>query len=208
MYFIPGPLSDEFQETIPFVADATKQSLRDAYDAFKAQWWPATLQSPEIVATASHVLRTGQLGLTATRVILTGLLQTGGVTRRFITHSSHLRLPDGGLPFEAFIPCQSGGEALPDVPGARIIELLGESEFLSVRLPCGVGGQMRDTHHRRPESDSFRVYEVASMAHRESRYASAIDLERWSVASSTVPNGALLQTHSSITPFLKLRKDG
>lgn len=182
MHFIPGPLSDEFQETIPFTTDATKQSLAEAYDAFKTQWWPATLQSPEIIVAASYALRTGQLGLTATRVVLAGLSQTGGVTRRFITHSSQLRLPDSGLPFEAFIPCQSGGEALPDVPGAKIVEMFGESEFPSVRHQCGVGGQMKDTRHRRPDSDSFRVYEVASMAHRESRYPSSIDLKRWSVA--------------------------
>ncbi|GKT69173.1 signal peptide-containing protein [Colletotrichum tofieldiae] len=182
MHFIPGPLSDEFQETIPFVASATKEELRRTYDAFKAQWWPATTQSPEILTQASHALRSGDLGLTAVRVVLTGLSQTGGVTRRFITHSSHLRLPNGSLPFDAFVPCQSGGDALPDVPGVKIIELLGESEFLSVRLPCGVSGQMRDTEHRRPDSDAFRLYEVAGMAHRESRYASEIDMKRWSVA--------------------------
>ncbi|KAH7134521.1 hypothetical protein B0J13DRAFT_560589 [Dactylonectria estremocensis] len=182
MHFIPGPLSDEFQDTIPFVASATKESLHDAYDSFKAQWWPATTQSPEIIAQASHALRSGDLSLTARRVVLTGLSQTGGLTRRFITHSSHLRLPNGNLPLDAFVPCQSGGDALPDVPGAKIIELLGESEFLSVRLPCGVSGQMRDTKHRRPESDGFRLYEIAGMAHRESRYASEIDLERWAVA--------------------------
>ncbi|KAE9582327.1 hypothetical protein CGCF415_v012320 [Colletotrichum fructicola] len=182
MHFVPSPLSDEFREMIPFVASATKELLRDAYDTFKAQWWPATTQSPGIITQASHALRSGDLGLTATRVVLTGLSQTGGLTRRFITHSSNLRLPDGNLPFDAFIPCQSGGSALPDVPGAKIIELLGEAEFLSVRLPCGVSGQMRGTKHRRPDSDAFRLYEVAGMAHRESRYASDRELERWSVA--------------------------
>ncbi|KAH8665597.1 hypothetical protein BGZ61DRAFT_366022 [Ilyonectria robusta] len=182
IHFIPGPLAREFQENIPFVSDVTKESLREAYDAFKAKWWPATPQSPEIIAASSHALRSSQLGLTATRVVLSGLSQTGGVTRHFITHSSHLRLPDGGLPFEGYIPCQSGGEALPDVQGAKIVELLGESEFLSVRLPCGVSGQMKDTVHRRPDSDSFRLYEIASMAHRESREASPLEMERWSVA--------------------------
>ncbi|KAI5467805.1 hypothetical protein BGZ63DRAFT_431361 [Mariannaea sp. PMI_226] len=184
MHFIPGPLADEFQENIPFVTDATKESLGEAYDAFKSLWWPATLQSQEIIAAASYALRSGQLGLMATRVVLSGLSQTGGLTRRFITHSApHLRLPDGELPFEGFIPCQSGGAALPDASGgAKIIELLGESEFPSVRFPCGVSGQQKGTTHRRPDSGSFRVYEVAGMAHRESRYASAIDVKRWSVS--------------------------
>jgi hypothetical protein len=182
MQFIAGPLASEFSENIPFETEVTKDSLWEIYNSFKARWWPATRQSPEIVAAASHVLRSGQLGLTANRVILTGLSQTGGLTRRFITHSSHLRLPDGSLPFEGYVPCQSGGYAVPDSPGAKIIELLGESEFQTVRLPCGIGGQVKETLHRRSDSDSFRLYEIAGMAHRESRYPSAIDTKRWSVA--------------------------
>ena len=194
MHFISAPLADEFMETIPFMTNVTRQSLEKSYEAFKKKWWPATTQSPEIIAAASYALRCGQLGIEATRVILTGLSQTGGVTRRFITHSSHLRLPDGSLPFEGFIPCQSGGLALPDVPGAKIIELLGESEFQSVRLPCGVSGQIIGVSHRRADSDSFRLYEIAGMAHRESRYPSKVDKKRWSVAElngarwSTFPN--------------------
>ena len=180
MHFIPGPLSNEFKERIPFVTEVTKETLSDAYDAFKAQWWPATTQSPEIIAAASWALRNGSLGIRATRVVLSGLSQTGGLTRRFITHSAHLRLPDGNLPFEAYVPCQSGGEALPDVPRVKIVEIVGESEFQGVRLPCGVGGQLKGLAHRRPESDSFRLYEVAGMAHRESRYPSELDLERYS----------------------------
>lgn len=181
--FIAGPTSDDFAKTIPFVADATKQELCDAYSAFKAQWWPATRQSPEILAAASHALRSGQMGLLAKRVILSGLSQTGGVTRRFLTHSAHLRLADGSLPFEGYIPCQSGGDALPDVPGVKVIELLGEAEFQTVRLPCGVSGQIKGVAHRRDDSDSFRLYEVACMAHRESRWSSDAEDKRWSVSS-------------------------
>ncbi|KAM5341797.1 hypothetical protein ACJ41O_014828 [Fusarium nematophilum] len=182
IHFIPGPVSDDFAQNIPFVTDITKEALRTAYQNFKANWWPATRQSPEIITAASYALRSGLLGLEADRVVLSGLSQTGGVTRRFITHASHLRLPDGTLPFEGFIPCQSGGEALCDIAGVKIIELLGEAEFQSVRLPCGVSGQMNETTHRRPDSDGFRVYEIAGMAHRESRYASESELKRWSVA--------------------------
>lgn len=182
MEFMPAPLCSEFQKTIPFATDLTKEALRDSYAAFKTGWWPATQQSPEIITAASYALRSGSLGLKATRIVLSGLSQTGGLTRRFITHSApYLRLPDGSIPFEGYIPCQSGGEVLPDVPGAKIIELLGEAEFQSVRLPCGISGQMKEVEHRRPDSDGFRVYEVAGMAHRESRWASPRELERWSV---------------------------
>lgn len=182
--FIPGPTSDDFAETIPFTTGATKQELSDAYSAFKAKWWPATLQSPEILAAASHALRSGQLELFAKRIILSGLSQTGGVTRRFLTHSSHLRLPDGSLPFEGYIPCQSGGDALPDVPGVKVIEMLGEAEFQTVREPCGVSGQVKGLAHRRPDSDSFRLYEIACMAHRESRWSSKAEDKRWGVGEN------------------------
>lgn len=180
--FIDAPRTQDFMATIPFTTDATIESLREEYASFSSQWWPATTQSPEILVAASHCLRSGELGLRAERVVLSGLSQTGGVTRRFVTHSSHLRLPNGSRPFEAFIPCQSGGLALPDAPGAKIVELLGEAEFQNVRLPCGVGGQAIGTSHQRPDSDSFRLYEVAGMAHRESRYPSEQDKKRWSVA--------------------------
>ncbi|PYI36173.1 hypothetical protein BP00DRAFT_387391 [Aspergillus indologenus CBS 114.80] len=188
--FTPGPTSDEFSENIP-VEDGSegepmsKEELWHAYDTFKAKWWPATTQSPEILTAASHALRAGLLGgLTARWVVLAGLSQTGGLIRRFITHSGHLRLPDGETPpFDGFLPCQSGGTTpLPDCEaGGKIIELLGESEFLSVRYPCGVSGQMhwQRTAHRRPQSEGYRLYEVAGMGHRESRYFSAVDRVRW-----------------------------
>ncbi|OAA38260.1 hypothetical protein BBO_07269 [Beauveria brongniartii RCEF 3172] len=98
--FISGPISDEFAANIPLITDATKEAFSEAYMGFKAKWWPATLQSPEILTAASHALRSGAMGLVAQRVILSGLPQTGGVTRRFTTHSSHLRLPNGSPPFE------------------------------------------------------------------------------------------------------------
>jgi hypothetical protein len=195
MTFPPGPVARDFQETIPFTPDPTRQKLEDEYTAFMQRWWAATPQSPEILAATSHALRSGQLGLSATRVFLSGLSQTGGVTRRFITHSSHLRLPDGSVPFEGYIPCASGGVALPDLgSGVKIIELLGEAEFQSVRWACGVSGQARGLSHRRGDSGSFRLYEVAGMAHRESRYSSGIDTKRFSVCDlagaqwSTFPN--------------------
>ncbi|RAH51164.1 uncharacterized protein BO95DRAFT_492330 [Aspergillus brunneoviolaceus CBS 621.78] len=205
MAFTPGPTYDEFSDNIP-VEDGSeeetlsKEQLWQAYDAFKAKWWPATTQSPEILTAASHALRAGLLGgLTARWVVLSGLSQTGGLTRRFITHSGHLRLPDGETaPFDGFLPCQSGGTTpLPDcVSGGKIIELLGESEFLSVRYPCGVSGQMHweRTAHRRPQSEGYRLYEVAGMGHRESRYYSAVDREsgkgegegvRWSTVANS-----------------------
>lgn len=197
--FIPGPISDEFAANIPFIRDATKEVLSEAYTDFKAKWWPATLQSPEILTAASHALRSGALGLVAQRVFLSGLSQTGGVTRRFITHSSHLRLPNGSPPFEGFLPCQSGGEALPDVPGAKIIELVGEAEFQSVRFPCGIGGQMRGTAHRRPDSDTFRLYEVACMASRGGRRRPSS--RGGPLRIFVVLNGAHLRIRSSTMPF-------
>jgi hypothetical protein len=84
------------------------------------------------------------------------------------------------MPFEGFLPCASGGQALPDQQnGVKIIEILGEAEFQSVRWACGVSGQVRGLTHRRSDSDSFRLFEVAGMAHRESRYSSVLDIKRF-----------------------------
>lgn len=177
--FLPSILAADFKRNIPFTPIPTRQTLEDEYTNFMEQWWKATPQSPHVLASASAALRSGQLGLHATRVFLAGLSQTGGVTRRFLTHHSHLRLPDGRPPFEALLPCASGGAALPDPPdGVKVIELLGEAEFQSVRWPCGVSGQVRGVSHRRSDSDRFRLYEVPGMAHRESRYMSSLDEAR------------------------------
>ncbi len=178
--FPEGPLAKDFQENIPFTPNPTRKTLENEYTEFMKKWWKATPQSSEILTATSWALRSGELGLSAKKVILSGLSQTGGVTRRFITHGSHLRLPGGDNPFEAFIPCASGGAALPDLGnGIKIMELVGEAEFQSTRWSCGVSGQMRGTTHRRPDSECFRLYEVAGMAHRESRYSSALDVERF-----------------------------
>ncbi|KAM0749040.1 hypothetical protein T439DRAFT_327533 [Meredithblackwellia eburnea MCA 4105] len=178
MHFPPGPLSKDFVETLPFVADPNRQELEDAYSAFMVRWWAATPQTGEILAQASHFLRADS-PLHARRVYLSGISQTGGVSRRFVTHSSHLRLPTGAMPFEGIMPCASGGAALPDPPaGVKVIEVLGEAEFQSVRWACGVSGQARGVSHRRPDSDSFRLYEIAGMAHRETRYMSDLDCKK------------------------------
>jgi hypothetical protein len=66
---------------------------------------------------------------------------------------------------------------------------------------------MKETTHRRPNSDFFRVYEIAGMAHRESRYASEIDLKKWSIADlkgaqwSTFPNSFIY--HAVFESMLK-----
>ena len=107
-------------------------------------------------------------------MFLSGTSQTGGFTRRYLARSSRLRLPNGQPPFDVRLPCASGGPALPDTNDAnngvavKVIEILGKAEFQSVRW----------ISHRRPDSESFRPYEIAGMAHRESRYPSMIDINR------------------------------
>ena len=195
MSLTAGLLSKDFADTIPFDPDATKTELLERYQRFKASWWIATPQSFDILVAASQAVRSGTMELLARRVILAGLSQTGGVVRRFLTHYSHLALPCGSVPFEGLIPCASGGEALPDPPaGVKVIEVVGEGEFQSVRYPCGVSGQLLGTAHRRPDSHSFRLYEIAGMAHRESRYWSDLDKKRFAKCEiagatwSTFPN--------------------
>jgi hypothetical protein len=156
------------------------------------QWWDATPQSPEILAQVSAALRQGLPGFQARKVFLGGISQTGGVVREFIRHHhDRLRLPGGGPAFDGYLPGASGGPALPDVD-VPVIEVLGEAEFQSVRRRCGVGGQVRGLSHRRADSASFRLYEVAGMAHRETREMSAADRDR--LARCPLPAGARWST--------------
>ncbi|NDL55803.1 hypothetical protein F7O44_01825 [Phytoactinopolyspora sp. XMNu-373] len=179
MTFADAPGARKFASTIPFDPDASKDELARRYDEFKARWWAATPQSFDIIAQVAAALRRGLPGSSAvSEIYLAGISQTGGVVRKFVQeHHVVQRLDDGGPVFDGYLPAASGGAALPDVD-VPVIELLGEGEFQSVRLPCGVSGQVRGVSHRRADSDSFRLYEVAGMAHRETRFMSDADIHR------------------------------
>ncbi|KAG0161231.1 hypothetical protein PDIDSM_8765 [Penicillium digitatum] len=177
MHFIPCRTLEEFSSKIPTFSNA--EELWDNYRIFKERWWAATLQSPEILVAASHALRSGQLSLKAENVVLTGLSQTADLIRKFIVESTHLRLPDGGTPFEGFMPCQcDGGNPLPDLRDAKIIEVLGEFELIYIKA---LYDGSENLPHRRADSRSFRLYEVSGMFHRETRYLSMADKKRLSV---------------------------
>lgn len=194
MHFISGPALEEFVNSIPkFV---TSDRLWENYKSFKDKWWSATVQSLEIITATSHALRSGQMHLKADRVVLAGLCQSADLIRKYILEGLHLRLPDGYPPFEGFMPCQSdGGEALPDLDESKIIEILGELEIVSVKALYWTAGIADEPFHRHPDSNSFRLYEVAGMAHRETRYLSvaeknrltALDLQsaQWSTFSNS-----------------------
>jgi hypothetical protein len=195
MTFSPGELAKDFAGSIPFTENPTPEVLAREYDEFKERWWRATPQSFEIVAQVANALREGLPGLpeAAVRTLLfAGISQTGGVVRRFVErHHGVLRRPDGGPVFDGYMPCASGGPALPDVD-APVMEVLGEAEFQSVRWACGVSGQVRGLTHRRPDSPNFRLYEVAGMAHRETRQMSDRDRER--LRDCPLPEGARWST--------------
>lgn len=179
--FIEGELAEDFRQTIPFNPNPTPETLAKEYDDFKVRWWNATPQSFEIVAAVARALREGLPGLKEhlpRTILLAGISQTGGLTRRFIEHyHADLRQSSGAPVFDGYLPGASGGDALPDID-SPVMEILGESEFQSVRWDCGVSGQVRGLTHRRPDSDTFRLYEVAGMAHRETRFMSNRDRDR------------------------------
>ncbi|KAJ5782644.1 hypothetical protein N7457_004418 [Penicillium paradoxum] len=179
MHFIPGPRLEDFISEIP--AYETTERLWDNYKGFKDRWWSATVQSLEILTAASHAVRAGRMGIRADRVVLCGLCQTADLTRKFILEAPHLRLPNGYAPFEGFMPCQSeGGEALPDLAESKIIEIIGELEINSIKALYWSNGMVEELPHRRPDSNSFRLYEVAGMSHRETRYLSVAERKRLS----------------------------
>ncbi|WP_031464267.1 alpha/beta hydrolase domain-containing protein [Sciscionella sediminilitoris] len=190
--FTEGERAKDFAASIPFEPGLGREELAARYDAFMARWRTATPQSPEIIAAIARALRAGLpgCGFAARRIFFGGISQTGGVVREFI-RNHHARYPV----FDGYLPGASGGPALPDID-APVIEVLGEAEFQSVREPCGVSGQVRGLSHRRADGALFRLYEVAGMAHRETRYMSAADRTRLAGCPlpedarwSTFPNG-------------------
>lgn len=191
MKFIEGELASDFAASIPFTPNPTPELLAGQYDDFKERWWRATPQSFEIIAQVAIALRDGLPGLPEAAIktlLFAGISQTGGVVRRFIEqHHNKLRRPDGGPAFDGYLPGASGGDAIPDID-VPVIEVLGEAEFQSVRWACGVSGQVRGLSHRRPDSDTFRLYEVAAMAHRETRHMSENDRAR--LRDCPLPTGA------------------
>lgn len=190
--FVDGELAEDFRQTIPFNPNPTPETLAKEYDDFKVRWWSATPQSFEIIAAVARALREGLPGHEdhpPRTILLAGISQTGGLTRRFIEHyHSALRQSSGEPVFDGYLPGASGGDALPDID-APVMEILGESEFQSVRWGCGVSGQVRGLTHRRPDSDTFRLYEVAGMAHRETRFMSDRDRDR--LKDCPLPEGAV-----------------
>ncbi|MDE8667718.1 alpha/beta hydrolase domain-containing protein [Pseudarthrobacter sp. H3Y2-7] len=195
MRFIDGELASDFAATIPFTENPTPELLAQQYDEFKKRWWQATPQSFEIIAQVATALRAGLPGLpqaTVRTLLFAGISQTGGVVRRFIErHHNVRRRPDGGPVFDGYLPGASGGDALPDID-VPVIEVLGEAEFQSVRWACGVSGQVRGLSHRRKDSNTFRLFEVAGMAHRETRHMSDRDKNR--LRDCPLPEGAKWST--------------
>ncbi|WP_430592196.1 alpha/beta hydrolase domain-containing protein [Humidisolicoccus flavus] len=191
IHFVNDTLASEFKSTIPFTPNPTPETLAAEYDEFKERWWEATPQSFEIIAQVAASLREDLPGLggsAANTILLAGISQTGGLTRRFIERYHGVLRGENDAPlFDGYLPGASGGDALPDID-VPVIEVLGEAEFQSVRWPCGVSGQVRGLSHRRDDSDTFRLYEVAGMAHRETRRMSAFDVDR--LKNSPLPSGA------------------
>jgi len=98
--------------------------------------------------------------------ILGGWSQTAVVTRTFIS-SPHAnatvgsrRVFDGFFPGQAAVGSSGGSQVLPipDV-GVPVVELQGERELLVTASVYGSLG------YRRPDSKTYRLYEVAAMSH-------------------------------------------
>jgi hypothetical protein len=105
-------------------------------------------------------------GVRVKSAILGGWSQTAVVTRTFISSPQAKTIVDGRRVFDGFFPGQaavgsSGGsqvKAVPDV-GIPVMELQGERELLVTIAVYGSLG------YRRPDSKTYRLYEVAAMSH-------------------------------------------
>jgi hypothetical protein len=104
--------------------------------------------------------------LRAQHTILGGWSQTSVVTRAFIASPQAKASVAGHRVFDGFFPGQaavgsSGGAQVQPIRdiGVPIIELQGERELLVTLLIYGSLG------YRRPDSKTYRLYEVAAMSH-------------------------------------------
>jgi hypothetical protein len=105
-------------------------------------------------------------GVRVKSAILGGWSQTSVVTRTFISSPQAQATVDGKRVFDGFFPGQaavgSGGgsqvRAVPDV-GVPVLELQGERELLVTFSIYGSLG------YRRPDSKTYRLYEVTAMSH-------------------------------------------
>jgi len=98
--------------------------------------------------------------------VLGGWSQTSGVTRAFISSPQARATIDGHRVFDGFFPGQaavgsSGGSQVGPITdvGVPVVELQGERELLVTTSIYGSLG------YRRPDSKTYRLYEVAGMSH-------------------------------------------
>jgi Alpha/beta hydrolase domain len=105
-------------------------------------------------------------GVRVKSAILGGWSQTAVVTRSFISSPQAKGTVGGRRVFDGFFPGQaavgsSGGSQVGRVPdiGVPVLELQGERELL---VTISVYGSLG---YRRPDSKTYRLYEVAAMSH-------------------------------------------
>jgi len=134
----------------------------------------ATLQVPdtpdaenEILAGVGAVLHQTSNplldGIHVTDTVLGGWSQTSIQVRDFITAPSGTATVNGSRVYDGYYPAQAavGSAAVGPIPdvGVPVIELQGERELLETVRRFGTIG------YRRPDSATYRLYEVPGMAH-------------------------------------------
>jgi Alpha/beta hydrolase domain len=125
----------------------------------------------EILAQVGALLKSDRSPIPGRRVehaILGGYSNTGAVVREFIaSQHDRARLPDGASVYDGYFPVQtavgSAPTAIPDLD-VPVIEIQGESEVIRT-FERGFD----QLGYRRPDSDVYRLYEVAGMSHVTSR---------------------------------------
>lgn len=143
-------------------------SLREASDAFSAEWWDSSPALFTILNAAVRGLRDGSIGsLRPQTVVLAGASQSAGVVRRYGRMSAEGELTNA---VDGLLPLHSGGEALPADLSIPTLELLAEADLEQVRAAAGLPGQGRGFDHRGSASPSYACLEVPGMSHNDSRY--------------------------------------
>lgn len=150
-------------------------------------------QANEILAQVGALVRsnpkTGPLeGLPLRKMILMGTSASAGILTGYLPTHMVLRLPDMKPIFDGFLPTSQGG----NTPVRQVdVPLISMPTMTEVNAAAASGNR-----YRRPDGDApgdqFRIYEVAGMAHNDSRVNPTYHPDPCRLPISRFPLGSMM----------------
>jgi hypothetical protein len=162
------------------------QSNPERYKSLRVQ--PA--QANEVIAQAGALIKgnpaTGPLaGLRVRHIVLMGTSASARILTGYLPTHLTLRMPGGGPIFDGFLPTSIGGDMQIQKVDVPIIHMPTMTE---VNAGAATGNKYRRPDGDQP-GDQFRIYEVAGMAHNDSRENLTYSPDPCRYAVSRFPQG-------------------